>query len=167
MSHPKPFSGRGMKWLHIYISSRLPLLLLSLLIFGCSKGIGVTDIQFGTFSGVGTHKVSFRANTTLLKSQEPIFGWAFSISNPPETLHIREVITGPEGSSWEAPPDKNGYELSDAGRTVSITKTISHPGSLFMFHHFAISATDPSGPYSAKLFLNNKLVKEVSFVVSD
>lgn len=132
---------------------------------GCSQDIGVSDVQFGTFTGIGTDTIKFKAENTLSKSNEVSYGWAFSIKNPPEKFIIREVTEGPTGVSWEAPANATEVEISNNGKTVSVTKTISKPNSPFLFHHWSISSVDPVGNYKSTLYLDDKLIKEVNFVV--
>ena len=146
--------------------SLLVFLICSLSV-GCSREIGVTDVQFGSFAGVGTNNLVFRAERTLTKAREVNFGWAFSMANPPEKLTLREVVTGPDGVIWVASSDSSGIEVSDGGKTVSVTKTISKPNSPFLFHHWSISPADPAGMYRATLYIEGQVAREISFVVSN
>lgn len=132
---------------------------------GCSNEIGVSDVQFGTFTGVGSTTIKFKAGNTLSKSDEAVYGWFFSMKNPPKEITIKEVIEAPIGGSWSVPPSARGIDITNDGKTVSVTKTISNPGSPFLFHHWSVSSTDPIGNYKAALYVEGQLVKEVDFAV--
>lgn len=137
------------------------------LLASCSHEIEVFDIQFGSFTGVGTSTVIFRAETHMSRSRDLPVGWAFSMKNPPLTFTLREFIEGPPGTHWEAPPNTPEIQLSEDGRIAEVTKTISRPGSPFMLHNWTISSSDPIGKYKATLFIDGKLIKKVKFDVAN
>lgn len=140
---------------------------LAFSISACSSDIGVTDVQFGSFSGVGTSTVTFRATTTFSKRQDAPFGWAFSMKNPPQQISVQEIVEGPLGSVWEAPPTASEVQVTDGGRTATVTKTFSKPSSPFLFHNWSISDSDPIGKYKAALLINGKQIRQVEFDVTN
>lgn len=142
--------------------SRLVLALICVVSLGCTEEAQYKAVQFGAFSREG-NKVTFQAQTRVLKTNETVIGWAFDIENPPRQLTIREVISGPQGTSWALGPG----EVTDEGRTVSVTKTIQNPGPTFLFHNWTIDHTDVAGNYKAMLYIDSKLIKEVDFFVSN
>lgn len=150
----------------VLIFPGLFLVFVPLLISACSGDIGVSDVQFGTFS-VSSSSVAFRAESTLSKEREPIFGWVFSMKNPPQELTIREIVEGPIGTKWESPPNSPEVQVTDGGRIAQVTKYISRPGSPFLFHHWSISNLDPVGRYKASLYIDGKLIRQVDFEVTN
>lgn len=141
---------------------RLVLVLFCAVSLGCTKDTQYKSIQFGAFLFDG-NKVRFQAQTQIRKSNDTIIGWAFDIENPPQQITVREVISGPEGTSWPTNPG----EVTEGGRTVSVEKTIQRPGTTFLFHNWTIDQSDVSGNYKATLYIDSKLIKEVDFVVSN
>ncbi|MDD4912160.1 MAG: hypothetical protein PHP57_07680 [Sideroxydans sp.] len=139
---------------------------ITLFISGCSSDIGVSDVQFGTFS-VGASSVTFRAESSLSRESQPIFGWAFSMKNPPQKFIIREVVEGPAGTIWESPPNSPEVQVTDGGRTALVTRTISRPNSPFIFHHWSISSSDPIGKYKAILYIDGEVIRHVDFEVAN
>lgn len=141
---------------------RLALALICVASLGCAEEAKYKSVQFGVFSREDS-KLTFQAQTLVLKANETIIGWAFDIENPPKQFTIREVISGPPGTSWPPGPG----EVTDEGRTVSVVKTIHNPGLKFLFHNWTIDHTDVAGNYKATLYIDSKLIKEVDFVVSN
>lgn len=140
---------------------------IAISISACSSDVGVTDVQFGSFSGVGSGTVTFRATTTFSKGQDVQFGWAFSMKNPPQQISVQEIVEGPPGTVWEAPPTASEVQVTDGGRTATVTKNFSKPGSPFLFHNWSISESDPLGKYKAALLINGKQIRQVEFQVTN
>lgn len=136
-------------------------------ISACSSDVGVIDVQFGSFSGVGTSAVTFRAATTFSKQHDVRFGWAFSMKNPPTQISVQEIVEGPLGTVWEAPPTASEIQVADGGRIATVTKSFSRLGSPFLFHNWSISDSDPVGKYKATLFINGKQIRQVEFDVTN
>lgn len=147
-----------------------PLILCTLIAFSisaCSSEIGVTDVQFGAFTGVGTSTITFKATTSISKKQELPFGWAFSMNNPPEQISVQEIVESPSSAAWEALPTDSEVQVTDNGKKAKVTKNFSNPGSPFLFHNWSISDSDPIGKYKATLFINGRQVRQVEFDVTD
>ncbi len=144
------------------------LLLLATLVFltGCTKELRVENVSFGAFDGVGSGSITFKETKLFSKAEESEYGWTFSIQEPPPSLTLKEVVSGPHGVVWDALRNTPGIEWSDDGRTVAITKVIQKPSSRLSFHNWATTASDPIGTYHAKLYIEGKLVAETDFVVS-
>jgi len=149
------------------VTSSLIFISIALVISACSGDIGVSDVQFGSFSGVGTSFITFQAAGSLSRKQEPHFGWAFSMKNPPKELTVREVIEGPAGAMWESPNNSPEVQVTDGGKTARVTKTISKPASPLLFHNWSISNSDPIGKYRASLYIDGKLIRQVEFNVTN
>lgn len=127
----------------------------------------MTDVHFGSFSGVGTSAVTFRATTTFSKRQDVTFGWAFSMKNPPQNFSVQEIVEGPLGTVWETPPTASEIQVTDGGRTATVTKAFSKPSSPFHFHNWSISDSDPIGKYKVALLINGKKIRQVEFDVTN
>lgn len=136
-------------------------------ISACSSDIGVTDVQFGSFSGAGTSTVTFRTATTFSKKQDVRFGWVISMKNPPQQISVQEIVEGPMGTIWEVPPTASEVQVTDGGRTATVTKSISKPSSPFLFHNWSISDSDPIGKYKVALLINGKQIRQVEFDVTN
>lgn len=149
---------------------RTSLLLLATLtvLIGCTKDLSVENVSFGELTGIGSEKVTLRVTNVFTKADEANFGWVFKIQEPPASLTLKEVVSGPRGVVWEAPQDATGIEWFDDGRTVALTKVIykPRPSAHHFFTNWAITASDPIGTYHAKLYVEGKLVGEADFVVS-
>lgn len=124
------------------------------------------DVQFGSFSGVGTSTITFRAESSLSREQEPVFGWAFSMKNPPKAIKVREVVEGPPGAMWGSPAQSPEIQVTDGGRIAFVTKTFSKPNSPFLFHNWSISKSDPIGKYAASLYIDENLIRHIEFDVT-
>jgi len=140
--------------------------LFAIFVSACSGDIGISDVQFGSFVA-GDSSIAFRAKNSFSREQEPIFGWVFSMKNPPQEFTIREIVEGPTGTIWEAPPSTPEVQVTDGGKTAQVAKVVLGPSSPFLFHHWSISNTDPIGKYKASLYVDGKLIRQVEFEVTN
>lgn len=130
---------------------------------GCSQEPQYQSVQFGTFSR-DDDRIIFQAQTRFSRAKEPTIGWAFDIAGSPERITIREVISGPPGTVW---PSVDAGALSDGGRTVSVTAEVKKPGPTHLFHNWTFDSSEVVGSYEATLFIDERLIKVVHFVLTE
>lgn len=140
---------------------------IALLVSGCFNEAQVEDVRFGAFSGVGKSAVEFRATTALSKSDGLHFGWLFSLRGQSGQVKVREVVEGPLGTRWKAPAGLPEVQVTNDGRTATVTRDFSDIRSPFAFHNWAISDSDPVGTYKASLYVNGKRVSDLTFEVGE
>lgn len=129
--------------------------LISLGAAACSNDRDVTDVQFGSFSGVGTGKVRFQATTTLSKKEGLHLGWLFSVrSHPGQVVTVQETVEGPPGTAWEAPPSASEVQVTDGGRTATVTRVSQTPVRLSRFTTgpcLSLTRLEEAGPRSSSM----------------
>lgn len=151
------------------MTSKLLLLAVSIAFLGsgCFSEAQVDDVQFGAFSGIGESAVEFRATTAISKRDSHHFGWLVSLRSQSGQVTLREVVEGPLGTHWEAPAGRPEVQVSNEGRTATVTREFLDVGSTLAFHNWVISDSDPVGTYTASLYVNGKRVSDRTFVVRE
>lgn len=146
---------------------RLLILGLAFLIVGCGREQPeLVSAEFGTFTGVGTNDVTFTPVDQLSKKSEAIYGWKVNTRPFEGTVTVKDEVETPIPAQWEFPTNAK-VQVSADKKTVSATQSFPVKGTSFLFHNWSLSPSDPVGTYRTRLYVNNQLIKEVSFEVGE
>ena len=129
-------------------------------------GVVVKQFAFGVFHDTETAAIRLDPTLEVSRNGTPV-GWVIKLDTSQPTVRWREEFTTPvPPQTWGLTADKADTKLPNLSadkRTATIERRV--PVKSDIFHHWTLDASDPAGPYTMRVWVEDVLVATVNFLV--
>ena len=146
----------------LFIAFLLPLL------SSCSDRESPTfnSIEFGVFKKINNEKYELTQTKNLSVSTNDSYGWYAQIEPFKGRIKVREEWELPTPPKYWGSVDDMTVTLSPDRRKAVVEGIVEIDGSFVGHSSWSLEASDPTGIYKMRLFINDKIQKEFLFNVS-
>ena len=135
-----------------------------------AQAVAATDTEFlvSVTDADGVAKIH-ASNVVPLIPDRACYEWRVKLGQGDKLVSVTEVFTLPaEPKQWGG-IDGNEYSLSklSGDRKVSETTMFYKPQDGWISHGWCVAEGDPTGPYSIKVLVGDRLVHEFDFTVEN
>lgn len=152
---------------HAQPSAAVPSSVTTPATFPVIPGVQVERAAFGVFSDLGSAAASLKPMRVVVRDGQPI-GWVIALQAQKTDVRWREEFSLPSPpKNWGLQPDSTDVRapLISADRRTATTERRSVPAGGTIHHWWKLEASDPTGPHTMRVYIEDVLVATFEFEV--
>lgn len=130
-------------------------------------GVRIERAEFGVIRDLGSPAALLTPTRVVKRDGRPI-GWVIDLrTEKPEVRWREEFVMPVAPEKWGLPPDSTDVRppMISADRRMATTERRSVPAGGTIDHTWSLDATDPTGPHTMRVYVEDVLVATFEFEV--
>ncbi|CAN5842317.1 hypothetical protein BH11PSE13_BH11PSE13_16580 [soil metagenome] len=131
-------------------------------------GVQITQAEFGVFRDLSSPGATLDPVRTVQRDQRPI-GWVIALDTQKSKVRWREEFTVPTPpKKWGLTPDLSDVRPTaiSGDRMTASTERLVPVGGGTISHWWKLDASDPAGPHTMRVYVEDVLVGDFKFDVN-